>query len=285
MTSLPNKRRKVDNGATDRKLELHKNFKPILPKKFTETIKPIKAKALKIKNPAQISTLINIVKPELTKNSKFSHLKIVRKASKSEILLLLPDNLKEIFEEIENYGEIIEVDIPEKMALTKEQNKMSAEYWPNKFKPNENYEFWVKFNERVGRNCLEKCVEFEEAKHPCACSQKIALFDKTGQNEIKVDPKHIPPVKAFQPHKILSFIEDYANTPHLNDDENYLLNGKIIVLDSEPCTMCAMALLHSRIFGVIFGRANQEFGGLVSKISLNYSDQLNHKFHVLRRIF
>eukprot|EP00933_Yihiella_yeosuensis_P001399 TRINITY_DN10227_c0_g1_i1.p1 TRINITY_DN10227_c0_g1~~TRINITY_DN10227_c0_g1_i1.p1 ORF type:complete len:157 (-),score=34.36 TRINITY_DN10227_c0_g1_i1:27-497(-) len=67
-------------------------------------------------------------------------------------------------------------------------------------------------------------------------------------------------------------------------EEEYLCQDCEVVTTHEPCVMCAMALVHSRVRRVIFREADPEFGGLGGAISLHTCTSLNHQFRVLRWI-
>lgn len=60
----------------------------------------------------------------------------------------------------------------------------------------------------------------------------------------------------------------------------YLCNGLDIVLEKEPCLMCAMACLHSRVRRIWYKNPNIKFGALGSKFNLHLDSRLNHKFEV-----
>ena len=60
----------------------------------------------------------------------------------------------------------------------------------------------------------------------------------------------------------------------------YILSGCTAILVHEPCTMCSMALLHSRIDGVIYMNSNIEYGAMGSICFLHSMDSLNHRFPV-----
>lgn len=60
----------------------------------------------------------------------------------------------------------------------------------------------------------------------------------------------------------------------------YLLSGCIAILSHEPCVMCAMALLHSRIEAVVYFARNKVSGALGSNCFLHSIDSLNHHFPV-----
>ena len=62
--------------------------------------------------------------------------------------------------------------------------------------------------------------------------------------------------------------------------ENHLLNGCSIYLTNEPCIMCSMALLHSRISNVYYLNENKQFGCLGSNYKLHTLKKTNHRFNV-----
>ena len=64
--------------------------------------------------------------------------------------------------------------------------------------------------------------------------------------------------------------------------DGYLCTGYDVYLDREPCVMCAMALLHSRVRRVFYKEFNELLGGLGSVYRLHCEDALNHKFEVFR---
>jgi len=64
------------------------------------------------------------------------------------------------------------------------------------------------------------------------------------------------------------------------DKKTYLLNGCSIYLTHEPCIMCAMALLHSRISNVFYFNQNKHNGALGSIYKLHTLKKTNHRFNV-----
>eukprot|EP00918_Siedleckia_nematoides_P051355 GHVU01112448.1.p3 GENE.GHVU01112448.1~~GHVU01112448.1.p3 ORF type:complete len:180 (-),score=11.89 GHVU01112448.1:1588-2127(-) len=64
-------------------------------------------------------------------------------------------------------------------------------------------------------------------------------------------------------------------------DAGYLCTGYTAVLYREPCVMCSMALLHSRIAAVAYRYRNGREGGLASFSRLHLVPGLNHSFNVL----
>ena len=72
-------------------------------------------------------------------------------------------------------------------------------------------------------------------------------------------------------------------------DENavpYLCRGLDLYISHEPCCMCAMALLHSRIRRIYFIHPAEKFGGLINRkdgaFCVHEKPQLNHHFDVYK---
>jgi tRNA(adenine34) deaminase len=65
---------------------------------------------------------------------------------------------------------------------------------------------------------------------------------------------------------------------------NYRLNGCELYVTLEPCTMCAGAILHSRIARVVYGAADPKTGGCGGVVDLFSEARLNHHAVVLRNV-
>jgi tRNA(adenine34) deaminase len=65
---------------------------------------------------------------------------------------------------------------------------------------------------------------------------------------------------------------------------NYRLNETVMYVTAEPCPMCVSAMVHSRIFRLIFGALEPKFGAVESKFKLLDDNGLNHKVEVHRGI-
>jgi tRNA-specific adenosine deaminase 3 len=82
-------------------------------------------------------------------------------------------------------------------------------------------------------------------------------------------------VKGF--HKVNATVDNSA----LNGS-NYLLTSLTLFVTHEPCIMCSMALLHSRVKEVIYLSPMPATGGCGGAACLPRLDNVNHRFGITR---
>ncbi|MCW8930651.1 MAG: tRNA adenosine(34) deaminase TadA [Gammaproteobacteria bacterium] len=62
---------------------------------------------------------------------------------------------------------------------------------------------------------------------------------------------------------------------------NYRLPNTTLYITIEPCSMCAGAIVHSRIARVVFGASEPRAGAAGSAINLLQNEQFNHQVEVI----
>ncbi|OHT03730.1 Cytidine and deoxycytidylate deaminase zinc-binding region family protein [Tritrichomonas foetus] len=60
--------------------------------------------------------------------------------------------------------------------------------------------------------------------------------------------------------------------------DSYLCTGFDVYCYYEPCVMCAMAMVHSRVGRLFFVSSNPDFGGITSQIQIHSCPKLNHRY-------
>ena len=68
-----------------------------------------------------------------------------------------------------------------------------------------------------------------------------------------------------------------------SSDDYYIAKGLDVYLSHEPCVMCSMALLHSRVATVFYNVSTKQ-GGLGTLYKIHANKQLNHRFDVFCRV-
>ena len=83
------------------------------------------------------------------------------------------------------------------------------------------------------------------------------------------------PVSAHDPtaHAEIVALRDAADSV-----TNYRLPGTTLYVTVEPCTMCFGALIHARVFRVVYGASEPRAGVIHSSLRLADEAFYNHKF-------
>ncbi len=63
-------------------------------------------------------------------------------------------------------------------------------------------------------------------------------------------------------------------------EENYRIPGSTLYVTLEPCVMCSGAMLHARIYRVVYGAPDPKTGAAGSVLDIFASKQINHQTSV-----
>ena len=66
--------------------------------------------------------------------------------------------------------------------------------------------------------------------------------------------------------------------------KNYRLNGTSLYVTLEPCAMCLGAMIHARIYRIVFGASDSKTGTCESCNDINNGNFANHKFSITGKI-
>ncbi|CAF1444710.1 unnamed protein product [Adineta steineri] len=236
----------------------------------------------------EIISLINNIYPWTTS------LKHIRRIHNSDILLY-PLNFQQPLQQdlFEKYfdNETKIMNIPENPCLLKWQyDKCIKEHWSNIiFRENKIIEQSqlkkdLTENDEIILDLLKKIQDNDQDSH-CAIivdnEQQIPLVGtRDYRHEHPLQHSTMVAIDLLAANSIYSrenFLEKFLEK---KEKKAYLLNGCSIYLTHEPCIMCAMALLHSRISNVYYLKENQHVGALGSKYKLHTLKKTNHRFTV-----
>lgn len=118
-----------------------------------------------------------------------------------------------------------------------------------------------------------------------------SLKRKKGIRPVVISQKHDSRNSSKNPfgHAAMNLIEDVAELdrngtrPNLpTNDANYLLTGLTVFMSHEPCLLCSMALLHSRITTLVYVKESPGAGGCGSEYRLHEQKGTNHRFEVYK---
>ncbi|CAD8208905.1 unnamed protein product [Paramecium pentaurelia] len=128
---------------------------------------------------------------------------------------------------------------------------------------------------------LQKCNRFQIKKQQ---EINVSFIIKIILLQLKQKMKHISIMQDIlqqrQRRNLLNIIK-MKNHQKPFHNCNYYEKDLILVIYFEPCIMCVMSLVHSRIKDVYFYQKRVIEEGVNDQLQLNNMKQLNHKYLVL----
>lgn len=221
------------------------------------------------------------------------HLKRVKQLGTNKFLILISQKSYEEIKGDKNL-QLFKVDVPAFQPETEEQIEEAQKAWPVIYKK-DNKEIILpgcyftieedakELKEKIRKYKTEhECVRFckfyyDNTNLSDSIEQSNMLLENFKENfkenliENGIDSSDNSDV--FSGHILLSTISDISK-----NTSGYLCTGMSLLLDTEPCYSCAMALVHGRVLNVFI--AHKRNGGIFSKYKFNHNKNTNHRFNV-----
>lgn len=165
------------------------------------------------------------------------------------------------------------VDVPSVPPLTAEQFERYNRLWPVVFHQSN--------LQKQAEQDIKHCTDNFQVHRPLFDEFDCIITDVSGTLVGKAT-SHAP--KTPLDHCVMRAIEDVSTKARASelDASQYLCTGYHVILKKEPCFMCAMALVHSRVASVTFVELDAQHGALSSATDCKWMQSCNHRYQVYR---
>ncbi|TFK73590.1 cytidine deaminase-like protein [Pluteus cervinus] len=283
-------------------------YRPPPEEEEMETIRTIEAWAVDIPKPQHITTLLKWLKQSGLETSELGHLKRIRKQESTTLLLTtsetpppLPGGL--------DLSEPYIVTVPASYALTTTSLALKSTLWPTVFAPRrkDETEPWSRAKVCWAWKAMQVTVqaamnarvhgELPIAAHvPVPIEGEGSYSQSFTAHDTRISTHHplrhaaINVTRQIADHSSSTRStsmppgNDVSLATSLNAENgvNYLLTGLTLFITHEPCIMCSMALLHSRVKEIVYLYPMIATGGCGGVACLPTLQGVNHRFHIFR---
>lgn len=197
------------------------------------------------------------------------------------------------------------VEVPKELPRTKEiAIDWSYKYWPMAWKGNPNHQFLltVQLNIDLERKIIQTIINLARDKHSSEPDKLpiVTVIAKISDDELDIeivavgyDTRDEHPLQHSIMNAISTIAENELNRRNKviadsivddNREDSYLCHNLLVYTTHEPCVMCSMALVHSRIGKLTYIKNLPNTGSLESKYAIGDRDGLNWKFDIWKWI-
>lgn len=298
------------------KLQQTIRWKPIIADEYLATNFNLKKFLIAdIKDNKKVSFLVSKLTDLYPISSYDPKFKRIRKSqSKLQIILTEKDNFKNLPKEIEDIlDNLIEIELPINKILTRKQFELvSNKYWPINFHLNKYVESLIDLSFMKNESEIMKhdfysrlVLELGQSKKSYSAALIIdprsdiivaSGFDQRNSHPLRHSTMHaienvakrqikefknlsdtlLDPIQEIRVENESEILEKLSKNL---DEKDYLCTNYYAYLTHEPCSMCSMALVHSRI-SKVFYIFKTGYGYLGTKLKLHCHSNLNHKYEV-----
>ena len=210
----------------------------------------------------------------LEKRRHIQRFKLDQDGMKSVIVSYTTENEEEVRQKLINCGLepiLFRVKLPMRCPRNAEQKEQASQFWP--------------MNNIIAQN-LTIPEKFEDHKQILSkvYTSKSIIIVKPGSQEILAEEKcDCDNCEGHFEHKVLEALGKVSQWAIQND--SYLCTGLDVYCYYEPCCMCTMAMVHSRVGRLFFIHPNPKYGGVMSQAFINQCPRINHRFRAFRMMF
>ncbi|EKX72742.1 conserved hypothetical protein [Theileria equi strain WA] len=257
----------------------------IIPKEYTRDVELVEVNVVEI-NRKDTELALNLTS-EARKTPFFENATYLRMCKgEGDRILLIYGNDKEFVEKTfsENKLEIHgfhTASVPKYAPYTLEQFHKWKVHWPLKFiRPSfQPLDITEDLNVEM-TSLLQKAIDESREKS----GKGVCIITFRGKIIASACDERDVHILSHASILAIAKVADDKVKRQFEDRPDYLCTGCEVYLSHEPCCMCGMALLHSRISKVTYGFKNKSFGCFGSVFNLHNMAQLNHRFRAFTTV-
>ncbi|KAG0704298.1 hypothetical protein DFH29DRAFT_802190 [Suillus ampliporus] len=280
-----------------------------------EDIRTMQAWVVDIPDSKHIATMLSWLKRSGLESDTLSHLKRIRKKDRVSTLLLTVSPAVPLLPKNVDIGDPYQVSVPCNPALTQTSLTLKNTLWPTVYAPRRKWEpeKWSIAKVQWARDAISHVLR-ESAQTTSSVELPVVAyvprpFEDEAQlprsftaKDTRISTGH--PLRHAAMNIIRAVADWRASTTSTNippdpltpvtssssgnlgisdpscNGTNYLLTGLTLFITHEPCIMCSMALLHSRVKEVFYVVPMPQTGGCGGSACLPALKGVNHRYSI-----